>query len=120
MFIRDEKAYMDIVEEIGEWETFPETFMFNPEKVEQLRRTRERLYEFFGEDQIDGDIRFYPSSMEFGNVMITFYLKRFIIWDPEIFSYVTEFLSDYGVSGTSRKNFIFSGTIEDVAVDLST
>lgn len=119
MSTKEEQVYMQIVEEIGDWDPMPEEYMFNPKKVIQVKKTRKRLYDFLGRDQIIGKINIGPSPTKFGDVIISFRLKDFIVWDMKVFSYASEYLSDYGVFTSTLGNMIFSGTIEKVAVNLT-
>lgn len=119
MNIKEEQAYMKIVEEIGDWNPMPEEYMYNPQKVIQVKKTRRRLLEFFGKEQIIGKIEIGPSPTKFGDVIISFRMKDFIVWDMNVFSYVSEYLSDYGIFTSKFGNLIFSATIEKVAINLT-
>lgn len=112
----NEKEYMSIIEEIGNWSTMPESYMFSTEKVKQLYDTREEILKCIDKGALLGNIEFRPSTIVFGDVIVSFKMMAFVVSSTKDFTKAVKHLSSFGVfPNRTELGVHFSGTLEGVA-----
>lgn len=115
MNYKEEKAFMDTMEQLGRWIKIPKAYVINPERVKLLEETCEKLQAVLDEELCDCTIEVKPCPLGFGDVSISFDTYSLTIKDMRRFYEAIRNLSNFEVYPVGEEMVRFSGIFSDVA-----
>ena len=115
MNYKEEKAFMDTMEQLGRWIKIPKAYVINPERAKLLEKTCEKLQAVLDEEFHDCTIEVKPCPLGFGDVSVSFDTYSLTIKDIKRFYEAVRNLSNFEIYPVDEEMVRFSGIFSDVA-----
>lgn len=116
MNYKEEKAFMDTMEQLGKWIEMPKAYILNPERAKLLEETCDKIQAVLDEEFHECKIEVKPCPLGFGDVSISFDTYSLTMRNVKKFYEAIQHLSNFEVYPIGDEMVRFSGIFPKVAL----
>lgn len=116
MNYKEEKTFMETMEQLGKWIEMPKAYILDPERVKLLEETCGKLQAVLDGEFHDCTINVKPCPLGFGDVSISFDTYSLTMRNMKKFYEAIQHLSNFEVYPIGDEMVRFSGIFSKVAM----
>lgn len=116
MNYKEEKTFMETMDQLTKWLELPKAYILNPERAKLLEETRDNLQAILDEEFHDCTLEVKPCPLGFGDVSISFSTYSLAMRNIKKFYEAIQHLSNFEVYPIGDEMVRFSGIFSKVAM----
>ena len=99
----------------NDWRNMPKIYVVNPERMDLLSKTQEKLQEILDYEKLDCEVEISPCPLGFGDAIISFEADSVVCRDITKFCLTVMNMENFEIYPAENNKLRFAGVISDVA-----